>query len=119
MPYSLVLQLYRPKWKLILYHNNAFQTQLSKWKLFYSSLCCAVLVQGSFSEANPVIAHVELCVVRSNEDISQNPDGAHGRWNVQPHETWETDCLPELWYFHDVILGLERETDFSMEYRLV
>ena len=55
-----------------------------------------VLVQGSFSEAHPVIAHVELCVVRSNEDISQNPDGAHRRRNVQPHETGEADGLSEL-----------------------
>ena len=46
-----------------------------------------MLVQGSFSEPDPVIAHVELCIVRSNKDISENPDGAHRGWNVQPHET--------------------------------
>ena len=53
-------------------------------------------MQGSFSEADPVIAHVELCVVRSDKDISQNPDGAHWWWDVQPHETRETDGLAEL-----------------------
>ena len=46
-----------------------------------------ILVQCSLSEPNPVIAHVELCIVRPNKDISENPDGAHRGWNVQSHET--------------------------------
>ena len=70
-------------------------------------------MQGSFSEANPVIAHVELCVVRADKDISQNPDWAHRRWNVQTHEARETDGLPELRYFHDVIIRLQREVHTS------
>ena len=45
-------------------------------ELFYSYLLSVVIleVQCCFSEANPVIAHVELGVVRSNKDISQNPE---------------------------------------------
>ncbi len=42
-----------------------------------------------------------------HEDITQDPDGSHGRWNVQSHESRETDCLSELFDLHDVILRLE------------
>ena len=70
-------------------------------------------VQCRFSEANPVIAHVELGVVRSNEDIAQDPDGAHGRRNVQAHEAGQTDRLAELGDLHDVVVRLEGEVHSS------
>ena len=63
------------------------------------------LVQCSFSEANPVIAQVELSVVRPNKNVSQNPEGGRLLWWVQPLET----CATVLVLLHDVILGLEGE----------
>ena len=60
-----------------------------------------MLVDGGGSEAHPVPGHVELCVVGTDEDVSKDPDGAHGGRNVQTHETWNNKCIVGLggfWY---------------------
>ena len=77
--------------------------------IFSSSVPCHGLVNCSLSKSHPILAHVELSVVRTNEDVPQDPERSHGRRNVQSHEPGQTDRLPELRDLHDVVIRLKGE----------
>ena len=47
-----------------------------------------VLVYSCLSKSDSILAHIKLSIVRTNENISQYPDRAHGGRNVKPHESW-------------------------------
>ena len=64
---------------------------------------------GGSCKSNSVIAHIKLSVVRTNEDIAQDPDGSHWWRNVHAHEPRQTDLLAHLRDLHDVMLRLQGE----------
>lgn len=64
-------------------------------KVFSQHFFTHFLLLGS-GKPNPVIAHVEFSVEAADEDVSQDPDGAHGRGNIQTNETRETSHLTKL-----------------------
>ena len=68
---------------------------------------------GGSGKSDSIIAHIELSVIRSNEYIPKDPDGSHGRWNVQAHESRQTNLLAHLRNLHDVMLRLERKVNSS------
>ena len=64
---------------------------------------------SGLGKAHSVVAQVELSVVWTNEHVSQDPDGAHGRGDVHPHEAGEADLFPHLGDLHDVVIRLQGE----------
>ena len=67
------------------------------------------ILVSSLSEAHSVVAQIELCVVGTNEHVSEDPDGSHGRGDVHAHEAGEADLLPHLGDLHDVVIRLQGE----------
>ena len=68
-----------------------------------------MLLMGGPSESNPVVAHIELSVVGSDENVAQDPDGAHGGGDVESHEAGQADFLAKLGHLHHIVGGRERE----------
>merc|ERR1719374_328154 len=59
------------------------------------------------SKADARVAHVELGVVLSNEDISKDPPGSHRQ--VQTHESRNALRLSKLGHLKDILRSSERE----------
>lgn len=55
------------------------------------------LATGS-GKANSAIAHIELCVESTNENVAQDPQRAGWSRNIQSYETTQADCLTHLRY---------------------
>merc|ERR1719427_1130671 len=77
--------------------------------LILSKLYLFILLMGGPSESNPVVAHIELGVVGSDENVTQDPDVAHGGGDVESHEAGQADFLAELRPLHHIIGGRQRE----------
>ena len=57
-----------------------------------------ILVRLGHGKADTVVAQIELCVEPTNEDVSDDPQWAGRRGDIEPEETAETDCLSHLLY---------------------
>ena len=48
------------------------------------------------SESQTLVGNIKLCVVGANEDITKDPEGTNVGWQINTHETTQTDGLTLL-----------------------
>ena len=55
-----------------------------------------ILLNLCMSESQTLVGNIKLCVVGANEDITKDPEGTDVGWQINTHETTQTDGLTPL-----------------------